>query len=412
MDNIFVTILDLFSPAIIYEQLDGVIAIYSRVIIPIVIIFSIAVRYLEVQAENIGQGGKLSEAIKDIKLSLIFTALYTAFGATVITFHQALCGLMYSHGSLSTLLSNYQEFMESLKAVDENAGALEKLKNKMNTYSIEAIITQALLFVSMLLLAGVNVLLRIIYAIGFCMIYVWGMVAVPSMSTKLLNVASGWFRGAMALFLWPLIEAFIYILLNPLFDGLSEKIVDMTTYTTGGQIAGVSLIYTFANILLMTAGVSAFFVSVTISMNQNMLGGLGTSMVATWAASTSLVMSGARLFKGAARQGMSLMSGGGGGGGGAENGGPTSSLDGISSGGGHGGPSASNNSTGGNMHSEQASGQESSVGGGVGNQNQQHGGNDIGANNESLAQRDISEQASGQSQKSNDASVMNELKTT
>ena len=218
--NIFIFLLDLFNPNSIYAQLDGASKIYLHTIAPAIIILSIAVRYIELMHENLGQGANLADAVKDVKTAIILTGLYAALGAMAIKFHQSFCNLMYQHGSIETILGHYQEFLNEINQAD---GYYDKVIQKINVFSIQSVVGQALCFLSMLLLALVNVLLRIIYALGFCLLYLWGMVAIPSHASKMLRISSGWFRGVMTLAIWPIVEATIYMLIDPMFSALGHK---------------------------------------------------------------------------------------------------------------------------------------------------------------------------------------------
>lgn len=337
-ENIFIILLDLFNPTLIFAQLDYVVSLYWTTLVPGIMILSIATRYLELQVENLGEGAKWSDAIKDVKAAIIFTGLYAGFGALVIKFHVALCSMMYEHGSLRELLDGYQEFINEIESASEEKGWLDKVGETVSKYNVDAILMRTIHFLSYLLLVTVNALLRIVYALAFCLLYVWGMFAVPTMATKLLNVASGWFRAVVALFLWPIIESIIYTLINPMFVGLGERITASQTQSIGTKLANLSLVYSFANILLMAVGIAAFIVAVVISMNQNLLGGLGTSLMAAFAAGTSMVMNGAKVIQGASRTTRGLAGAftgspappdtGGGDGGPA----PSGSLDGMGSG--------------------------------------------------------------------------------
>lgn len=280
-------ILNWLQPNSIYEKLGDVIKIYLTYMVPTALIFGIVSRYAELAARNLGDGAQWSDAIKDVKLAVFLTGVYLAFGALVVKFHSAFVLLMYEQGSIGTILGSYQKLLNSANALTENRNLFENVVGWTNFIS-HTTINWLFFYLTFIALILVQVLLRIIYALAFCLFYLWGMAAIPTMSSKLFNLSTGWFRSIIALALWPIIEATIFIFVDALFKGWGEALIPNHAVQAEIGMSYMCLLFAFCNIVLIGVLVAALFVSIMVARNQDMMTGLAAPVLAAGAAGFNL----------------------------------------------------------------------------------------------------------------------------
>lgn len=270
--DILVKLLDFFEPHAIYEQISVAAQFYMTWAMPIFFVLSLAARYLEANTAILGDGTSMAEVAKDVLKVIMWTAVYAVFGILVLRLEVYLCALFYQHGSLSLVLEHYKELLEAANLVGQDGSFLDDGVNVLNFGTKAA--AWILFYLSFLLMVFMYIFLRIAYAISFALLYLWGLVAIPTMQSKLLNISSGWIQGLIALFIWPLIEATVLMLIIPIFAAWGDKFVPSGAYHQQISLAGLYLLFFFCNLILTAASVASAFMAIKVASNQNMMSGI------------------------------------------------------------------------------------------------------------------------------------------
>ncbi|NNJ99001.1 MAG: hypothetical protein HKP58_01190 [Desulfatitalea sp.] len=151
-------------------------------------------------------------------------------------------------------------------------------------------ISQLLFYFSFLLMICLYIFLRLGYAICFSMVYIWGLVVVPTMTSKHLNTKNGWVRSVMAIMFWPLVEATIFMLIIPIFHGWSESVLPKHSAEKAISRSNMYLIFFVCNMVMSAISVAAPMLSIKIANNENMASGLVAPFTGA-AAATALMIS-------------------------------------------------------------------------------------------------------------------------
>ena len=270
--DVLVRLLGFFEPHAVYEQVSEAAAFYLMWAVPIFFALSLAARYLETTTAALGDGASISEAVKDVLKAIMWTAIYSTFGVLVLRLEVFLCALFYEQGSLSVILDHYKDLLRTAELVGENGDFLDAGVNVLNFGTKAA--SWLLFYLSFLLLVFIYIFMRLAYAIAFALLYLWGLVAIPSMASKLLDMSHGWTRGVIALFIWPLIEATILMLMIPVFAGWGEHLLPNGAYHEEISQAGLYLLFFFCNLILSAVAVASAMLSIKIASNENTVSGM------------------------------------------------------------------------------------------------------------------------------------------
>jgi hypothetical protein len=276
--DVLVRLLSFFEPHGVYEQISSAASFYMKWALPIFFALSLASRYLETTTATLGDGASISEAVKDTLKAIMWSAVYAVFGVLVLRLEVHLCALFYEQGSLSVILEHYKDLLRSAQLVGEEGNFLDAGVNVLNFGTKAA--SWLLFYLSFLLLVFIYIFMRLAYAIAFALLYLWGLVAIPTMASKLLDMSHGWTRGVIALFIWPLIEATILMLMIPVFAAWGEHIMPHGAYQEAISQAGLYLLFFFCNLILSAIAVASALMAIKIAANENLLSG----MVAPFAA--------------------------------------------------------------------------------------------------------------------------------
>ncbi|MCP4747029.1 MAG: hypothetical protein GY874_12955 [Desulfobacteraceae bacterium] len=285
--DVILGLLEFLKPDFIYVKLGDVVAVYTKYVVPFFIVMSIVARKVELAVENLGNGAQWAEAIKDVKIAVIFTALYSGFGVVVMQLHGAFCNLMYDYGSIKTIVGSYKQLLKAARAVAEDGSFSQKVVGWTNFFSHQSI-NWMLFYFSFVVLILVQVLLQIIYALAFCLLYLWGMAAIPTMASKVLRITHGWFRSVITLLLWPIIEATLFIFVDALFKGWGAVLMPQNAMTSEISKSGMYLLFAFCNVVLIAVMIAALVISIKIAQNQNMVSGLAAPVLAAGAAGVNI----------------------------------------------------------------------------------------------------------------------------
>lgn len=270
--DILVNLLDFFEPHAIYAQISSIAKFYLKWVVPIFFALSLAARYLETNTAALGDGASLAEAVKDVLKAIMWTAIYATFGIIVLQLEVYLCSIFYERGSLSVVLEHYKELLQTAKLVSGEGDFIDSGVNLLNFGTKSA--AWLLFYLSFLLLVFIYIFMRLAYAIAFALLYVWGLAAIPTMPSKLLNISHGWTRGVIALFIWPLIEATILMLIIPVFAVWGDKLLPGGAYQAEISQAGLYLLFFFCNLIMSAVAVASALMAIKIANNENMVSGM------------------------------------------------------------------------------------------------------------------------------------------
>lgn len=276
--DVLVRLLSFFEPHAVYEQISAAAAFYTKWAVPIFFALSLSARYLEANTAALGDGASISEAVKDVLKSIMWTVVYSVFGILILRLEVFLCALFYEQGSLSIILEHYRDLLRTAELVSGEGNFIDASVNVLN-FGTKGV-SWILFYLSFLLLVFIYIFMRLAYAIAFALLYLWGLVAIPTMASKLLDMSHGWTRGVIALFIWPLIEATILMLMIPVFAGWGESLMPNGAYQKEISQAGLYLLFFFCNLILSAIAVASAMLSIKIASNENTLSG----MVAPFAA--------------------------------------------------------------------------------------------------------------------------------
>ena len=269
---------DLFSPARIYGQLSIVATYFLTWVVPVIFGLSVATSLLEETLKNVGGEANIGESLGRSIRAAVLISSYAAFGLYIIDFYITVSQVIYLEGSFSTVAAEYARLINEIETSAEKNGLWNKITSTANP---QYWLSYAFFLFTFVLVVFIDIALKIGYALLFVFLYVWGLVAISTMPSKLVDLTGGWMKTVIGLLIWPIIEATIFFIITPMILGWSESVLiskDPAWNLVTQQ--GVYYVFGIINLLLIVLMIIAPIVAYFFSMNQSALMGVVAPMIA------------------------------------------------------------------------------------------------------------------------------------
>lgn len=180
---------------------------------PTLLLIGLYVRLLEAQASAVIGLGRFSQALRDILLWGTVLVAYFAAGALVTGYLNALYAVMARIGSLHTVALQMTVLLQT--AAQRPHGVLADVED-VNTLPLQ-IATVFIYYMTLVLTALLEALLRIAETIGFEFAFLYGLIAIPLALSSTFSLLRGWARLMGFFLLWPVVESLLLAVFAPVF---------------------------------------------------------------------------------------------------------------------------------------------------------------------------------------------------
>jgi hypothetical protein len=272
-------LLEFFEPRAIYENIGDLTVFYLTWAVPVIMAISIGMRVLEEGFKNMGGRADLGAAIGDVLKANMITLIYTGFGVLFFKFEIAFSSLFYEHGSFSVVTGIYADLIDTASAQATNGDFVDYAVNLTNMFSI-ASVSWILFYLSFLLLIFIYIFLRIAYALTFGVTYAWGLAAMPTIASNVLNISNGFTKTVIGLFIWPLIEASILMLFIPMFRDWGQSLLPTHSAQAVLSIQSLYILFFFINLMMAAIAVASAWIAYALASNQSALMGFAAPFIA------------------------------------------------------------------------------------------------------------------------------------
>ncbi|MCP4494119.1 MAG: hypothetical protein GY820_43475 [Gammaproteobacteria bacterium] len=262
------------DPAPIYEAIGSAAGVYAATI-PVMIFIVFGFRYFAESARNLSGTARFAEAIGDLGYHTIISFAYAAGGFLILKLMLSLSSYFYTYGSFSVIAADFSELIRQLKQTqqDYDASFLETVLDIMSIGSLP-VAYGAFLFCSSAFIF-VHLLLRLSYAIYFGIIYLWGFIAIPSGALSgAMNLKGGWIKSMMALAIWPIIEATMYLFMKFLMISISAKALDGYSGSNIAAFTAMHSIMAVICLVMLIMSIASAYITMRLVSNQEALSGI------------------------------------------------------------------------------------------------------------------------------------------
>ena len=297
----------LFAPTPIYGAVKLFAMWVLQYVTPILLGVAIWIRITETQIEGFSGQARWAAALKDFFWWGFILGGYFLFGAMVAELFNAFYGMFDDKGSLSVIYHQMEAFINKMNAMEKTdgglAGAAINLLTAPFTFLAFAVYYLSLLFVTFIIM-----FMRVAVALGFGVVFVWGLIAIPLAMTSNFRFLRGWGLLAAGIAVWPVVESIFMGLFSPVLTQAASGLFSGGGTTFNLEKAGVYFIYSLLNIFIAVIVIAAPIITASLVANSQALTGMVAPFVGGAFAATAAAMqvSKHRISNavGAARQGM------------------------------------------------------------------------------------------------------------
>lgn len=282
MDGILATLqqfLKGFSPTYIYDGAYQIALAYLTTLSGVLLVIAIIIRLANSSLDSLDGNGRYAALIKSLLVWGSVLALYFVLAGLVINFFNVLYDWTRENGSIGQALDQLGQVLTTL---DERQAAT---REDMNTFellgdlagNVPRGIAFVMFFISFVLLVFFQLFFQIAQAIGYTAALVFGTIAIPMAVSQKLSLLKGWGVFTATILVWPIVEALFMFLLIGMTSQLGLDAGGAGTSNT--DAAGVYLVYTIMNLVMMATVIAAPFVTLALINNSGSITGLVTPFV-------------------------------------------------------------------------------------------------------------------------------------
>lgn len=192
-----------FSPALVWKPVGEFAEVVATRITPVLIVLAILIRGLEDQYRALTGQARWGAALRDALVLTFITGSYFGLADLVVHFFNGVYQDLGGHASVRQLF-------------DRTAALLVRLELRIEDQGIKAILSAGtavfgwgLYLLTHLVLVFIHIGLRIAMAIGFGLVLIWGLIAIPVSITGTLRILQPWGRLAALMLVWPIAESLL-----------------------------------------------------------------------------------------------------------------------------------------------------------------------------------------------------------
>jgi len=292
MDGLLATLeqfLKDFSPTYIYDGAYEIALAYLTTLSGVLLIIAVIIRLANSSLDSLEGNGRYAALLKSVLVWGSVLALYFVLAGLVINFFNVLYDWTRDNGSIGRALDQLGQVLTTLDerqaATREDMGTFELLGDLAG--NVPRGIAFVLFFISFVLLVFVQLFFQIAQAIGYTAALVFGTIAIPMAVSQKLSILKGWGVFTATILVWPIVEALFMFLLIGMTSQLGLDAGGAGASNT--DAAGVYLVYTIMNLVMVATIIAAPFVTLALINNSGSITGLVTPFVGGALAATGAV---------------------------------------------------------------------------------------------------------------------------
>lgn len=284
MEEVTSFIVGLIKPTIIYEQVGIIAKSVATFVSPILLVMAIAVRTTQVQLDSADSSGKWITAFRDIFLWGTVLGLYFVAGSMISQFFNSVYGFFDSFGSIKTIAKQLGSIVEVMNTNEGDANALSVI-----TGSIYYWVGMVIFYLSLIAVTTILAFLHLAQALGFGLMFIYGLIAIPLTITNNIKLLQGWAKFAGFILLWPIMESMGLGIVGAMFADTGLNMASGLSGTAAWEKGSVALMFTSLNIIVIMVAVASAFVTNALINNSSPGASLAAPFIAGAMATTAAI---------------------------------------------------------------------------------------------------------------------------
>ena len=236
----------LLAPDAIYLTVEDIALGIFTWVTPVLLVIAIAIRVSEENLDVTNANSRWLVAGRDLFLIGLLIAVYFAAGNLINEFMNVLYRYFDGAGSIQSISAQMGQMIEQLENRSADTGFFKwAISGLWNNLVFGAY------YLTLIALTSVIAFMHIAHAIGFGLVFCWGLIAVPISAARSFTLLKGWGWFCGFILAWPIVETLIMGLVAGLFTGFTDfAVVDASGNTRINQSA-VALAFSVLNIVLI-----------------------------------------------------------------------------------------------------------------------------------------------------------------
>ncbi len=268
-----VSLIQLFSAAPIYDNVQSLSLWMLTHITPVLVVIAMWVRLMETQLDGFSGQSRYAAAVKDFLWYGFLLSVYMALGTLISYVFNTFYGMLNEKGSFEVIFTQMQTFITDINQMDKDDGGLSGTALNLMTAPATGI-SYFIYYISLIIVVFLLVVMRLALAVGYGLVFVWGLVAIPLSMTSNFKLLRGWGIFAAGILLWPVIEAILIWFFSPVLTAAAQELVSGDAKTFMLEKAGVYLLYTVLNLLIAAIVIAAPLIAGVTAANNSAMNSL------------------------------------------------------------------------------------------------------------------------------------------
>lgn len=268
-----VSLIQLFSASPIYDNVQTLSIWMLTHITPVLVIIAMWVRLMETQLDGFSGQSRYAAAVKDFLWYGFLLSVYMALGTLISYAFNTFYGMFNEKGSFEVIFTQMQTFITDINQMDKDDGGLGGTALNLITAPATGI-SYFIYYISLIIVVFLLVVMRLALAVGYGLVFVWGLVAIPLSITSNFKLLRGWGIFAAGILLWPVIEAILIWFFSPVLTAGAQALVSGDAKTFMLEKAGVYLVYTVLNLLIAAIVIAAPLIAGVTAANNSAMNSL------------------------------------------------------------------------------------------------------------------------------------------
>ncbi|ALP54964.1 hypothetical protein Tel_17055 (plasmid) [Candidatus Tenderia electrophaga] len=268
-----VSLIELFSAAPIYANVESLALWMLTHITPVLVVIAMWVRLTETQLDSFAGQSRYAAAVRDFLWYGFLLSAYMAIGAMISYAFNNFYGLLNEKGSFEVVFTQMQTFIEQINQMDKADQGLGSSALSLVTAPTTGI-AYFVYYLSLIVVVFLLVVMRLALAVGYGLVFVWGLVVIPLSMTSKFKMLRGWGIFAAGVLLWPIIEAILIWFFSPVLSGAAQNLISGDASSFMVEKAGVYLLYTVLNFLIAAIIIAAPLIAGLMAANNSAMSSL------------------------------------------------------------------------------------------------------------------------------------------
>lgn len=268
-----VSLIEMFSATPIYKNVEALSVWMLTHITPVLVVIAMWVRLMETQLDGFSGQSRYATAVRDFLWYGFLLSAYMALGALVSYAFNNFYGMLGEKGSFQVVFAQMQAFIEQINQMDKNSDVLGAEAFSLLTAPVTGI-SYLIYYISLIVVVFLLVIMRLALAVGYGLVFVWGLIAIPLTMTSKFKLLRGWGIFAAGILLWPVIEAILIWFFSPVLTAAAQDFVSGDASTFLLEKAGIYLLYTVLNLLIAAIIIASPLIAGALAANNSAMNSL------------------------------------------------------------------------------------------------------------------------------------------